>query len=454
MKKKKVAITGVSRSGMTMFLTSLLWQLENSKETNFPHNQNVKITNFRTIQPGVRMEDKSPYDRYLDVILDEKKWPKRATDIHRVCCQFDLGSGGSKGILSKKFPSLSRRSQQLDILDFPGERIADAAIAACDDFDQWSDHMFDYFDNNPGYSGAGFLLRKALEVENLKFDKAVQAYRETLVSFIRDDRLLISPSVFLLDGKGNRFDDEQLESAASERPCGLDANNQFAPLPEKARKSNTEIARKMRKHFKKYRNKMVQPLFDDLAKSDSLIVLVDIPALLMGGRQRYNDNYRIILDLFHAIKRKKSKIFSSSLKRIAFVATKNDLVSPADIEKETLRNLLKEMSWWVKNLPPNLLSNMKFKWFECSAFQSTRPGKSKNTLKGILMQDNPEKNQQEFPVSPLPDRWPLPLHPWNPGKYQFWDVFPYTLSADHKPPEHTGLDRIFDFAVIHSEDQS
>ena len=94
MKKKKVAITGVSRSGMTMFLTSLLWQLKNSKETNFPHNQNVKIINFRTIQPGDRIEDKSLYDCYLDVILDEKKWPKRATDIHRVCCQFDLGSEG------------------------------------------------------------------------------------------------------------------------------------------------------------------------------------------------------------------------------------------------------------------------------------------------------------------------------------------------------------------------
>ena len=35
MRKKKVAITGIHNSGKTMFLTSLLWQLDEIEEAEF-----------------------------------------------------------------------------------------------------------------------------------------------------------------------------------------------------------------------------------------------------------------------------------------------------------------------------------------------------------------------------------------------------------------------------------
>ena len=71
----------------------------------------------------------------------------------------------------------------------------------------------------------------------------------------------------------------------------------FAPLPESVRKANKKLAKEMRQHYQRYRKKLVIPLFREVANSDSLIVLVDIPSLLVGGVERYNDNRQIVLGL-------------------------------------------------------------------------------------------------------------------------------------------------------------
>lgn len=436
MEKKKVAIIGTHNSGKTMFLTSLLWQLDKIKVAEFYIREDTKIRNFR--------EARSDVDsfHYRKTMVCDQRWPRKTTDIQRFRCQFDRNSKGWRLYISKLVRSFSWQSQKLDILDFPGERTADSAIAAYGDFGKWSDHMFDCFDNNPGYHDAGSRLRQSLEMKNLEIGTAVQAYRKTLVSFIRDYKPLISPSVFLLDGKGNSLAREQMENAELERSCGLDANSQFVPLPGPVRKTNPKLANQMRKHFKRYRKQIVQPLFDDLAKSDSLIILVDIPSLFLGGVQMYKDNCQIISDLFNPIGKKKFKIFSSSLKRIAFVATKVDLISTNDFHKEALKFLLQQMTEEVIRL---LSDDVKIEWFQCSACWSTRPGKSENTLKGVPWKDNPNKEEKEFPVTLLPEDWPSHWYPW---EYQFPDVYPDAPSNVLTPPKHKGLDRIFDFAVL------
>lgn len=442
MGKKKVAITGIYNSGKTMFLTSLLWQLDEIEEADFDLEGDTEISRFREERSGVNSF------HYRETMAREQRWPRKTTDIQRFRCRFKRSSKGVRRIISQLVRSFSSQSQQLDILDFPGERIADSAIAAYADFGQWSDHMFDYFDNNPGYNDAGYRLRRAFEAKDLELDKAVRAYRETLISFIRDCKPLISPSTFLLNGKGMLLDSKQLESAAQERPCGLDANSQFVPLPEPVRKANPQLAKKMRKNFERYHKRVVQPLFDNLENSDSLIILVDIPSLLLGGVQRYNDNRQIILDLFEAIGEKKFKIFSSSLKRIAFVATKADLISTDDFYKGTLKSLLSQMNARAKRLLPD---DMIVGWFQCSACWSTKPGGTKNTLKGVPWQNNPDKKNMEYPVTSLPDDWPSD---WNPQDYQFPDVYPDIPSNIQIPPKHEGLNRVFNFAVLGKELQS
>ena len=68
------------------------------------------------------------------------------------------------------------------------------------------------------------------------------------------------------------------------------------------REASPELAKTMARNYKQYRKQLALPLFEELAGSQSLIVLVDIPSLLAGGVGRYNDNRQIVLDLIDAVR--------------------------------------------------------------------------------------------------------------------------------------------------------
>ena len=308
MEKKKVAVIGISGSGKTMFLTSLLWQLKEFKVAKFELGE-IEIDGFRNKSSGGRDEDIFPLLDYQNEVANKSQWPRRTIGINRFRCQFKYSKRkeNNKTVLSKIRARMQevftrRKSQQLDILDFPGARMMDAAIARYSNYDDWSDYILNYFSENNDYSKIESQLEQSLEEKDLDTgDKAIREYRNTLETFIKDGELLISPSIFLLNGKGSKFTLE----AAPEHFCGLDVDSQFAPLPMSVRKNNHKITKRMRKYYKKYRRWVIRELFDDLVKSDSLIVLIGAPLLLLGGNQKNKDNKRIIFDLFHFIKEKK-----------------------------------------------------------------------------------------------------------------------------------------------------
>ena len=236
----------------------------------------------------------------------------------------------------------------------------------------WSDHMFDHFESDSGYRGAAHKFQRKLEDilsdsenrlqrggENIEHEfeeglkgirhksrkvlydilfghqggsdhlrhQIVRGYRKVLARYALDCKPLISPSVFLLDRQGDAARPAQPDVLAEERLCGLDALSEFAPLPKHVRETNPKLVRAMQTHYQRYRNELVRPLFENLAESQSMIVLVDIPSLLLGGVDRYNDNRQIVLDLFETLQGdssigsllRKLRFWLPALQRIAFV---------------------------------------------------------------------------------------------------------------------------------------
>ena len=435
MKRRKIAITGIASGGKTVFLTSLLWQLKEFKNSKFYKEvKEVTISNFSNVSSHGDKEFR--FYKHRDALAKGRKWPEKTNDIHRFHCEFKRGD-------RKLF-----KKQQLNFLDFPGERIADAAIAAYTDFDDWSDHMFDCFSDRADYSEATCQFLREVESTDLSADEATRAYRRALARFVLDYKPLISPSVFLLDEEGDKATYKSLEDLAEERICGLDEQSQFAPLPESVRKTNRKLAKEMRRHYQRYRKKLVIPLFREVANSDSLIVLVDIPSLLVGGVERYNDNRQIVLDLADVVAgtaiggRLKRMFGLNSLQRVAFVAAKADLVAPNDLKNGRLCSLLREMTEQAEDRLPG---KVDIDWFVCSACHSTRPSNAENTLVGAPLSDNPERLEKEFTVSPLPEAWP---GDWGFQDYLFPEVHPKTARNLQQPPEHRGLDKVFDFVAL------
>ena len=475
-RRKRIAVTGIVNSGKTVFLTSLLWQLHEFEDANFFLEKNVKITGFRE----VRRNSTFPFYKFQEAMAKQGEWPRKTRDVHQYVGEFKRSDRA--------------RKQRMEFLDFPGERIADAAIAGYDDFGDWSDHMFEHFESDSGYREAAHEFRRKLEfalsepenrswggvgngnrqlrqrVEEIRhrireglddvlsrrqdgcddlLHQIVRSYRKVLARYALDYKPLISPSVFLLDRQGDAARSASPDVLAEERLCGLDASSQFAPLPKHLRETHPRLVREMQSHYQRYRKELVRPLFQNLADSQGMIVLVDIPSLLLGGVDRYNDNRQIVPDLFETMQGDSSigsllrqlRFWSPALQRIAFVATKADLVRKSDLKAGRLKSLLRSMNTRAKNLFPDA----KVGWFDCSVCISTTQ-MDDDKLRGVPVEGNPKRLPMEFDVSRLPEEWPSD---WHRESYQFPSVFPHPPRNYQTPPRHRNLDVVFDFIAMY-----
>lgn len=446
----KISLTGVAGGGKTVFLTSLLWHLmEIESDQLFPVREG--IVRFR--ERPVRGRDCAPFplDRHRDALARRGIWPEKTVDCHRYSCEIDLGGSGTLLDRLKRGLALSRR--RLDFFDFPGERIADGAIASFDDYGRWSDHMLDHFCSHSDYAEAVapyFRLLRELERGDggpEPLERVALTYRETLARLIHGYRPLIAPSIFLLDERGRRAPKVSVEELARTRLCGLDGAP-FAPLPAQIRASLAG-ADLMAAHYGAYRTERVLPLFREIGTSEVLIVLVDIPSILAGGVGRYNDTRQIVLDLFDVLRpdsslgariRRLLTLGRGRLKKVAFVASKADLVDPDDIASGRLESLLCQMTARIRAMLPEV----RFGWFAASAVRSTRRGGAPGRLIGRLAYGNPERLEKEFDVPSLPESWP---DDWPAGAYPFQALSPDVARNLQNPPPHLGLDRIVRFLL-------
>ena len=132
------------------------------------------------------------------------------------------------------------------------------------------------------------------------------------------------------------------------------------------------------------------------------------------------------------------------ISRIAFVAPKADLVHPED--RNRLKHLLKQMV----ERDARDCDGIKFEFFNVAAVRATEavPGaEARRLLTGSTMLDADGKpidpgERQKFIVSALPDEWP---RQWQVGDYVFPSVYPQIPARRGCPPDHIGLDEVFNF---------
>lgn len=440
---RRIAVVGTIRSGKTAFLTSLINHLVEHDPDQFPFGQRATIQDFR-IHPVPRaLGEPFNYEGYRDALARQGRWPRKTVDSSHFICSFIRTDW-----------AFARCG--LHFLDFPGERIADAAIAAMGSYADWSDHILRYIENQSDYRALAEEFLILQEQTGLQAAAVTAAYRRTLARFILKYKPLVSPSTFLLDPQGQTPKETTVEGLAAERCTGLapsdnkGTDRQFAPLSPVARQRHPALVTAFARHYAEYRNAIVLPLFRFLQGCQRMIVLVDIPALLAGGVGMFNDNRQILSDLFDVLRQDtflgrllRAMLLSSlvpwaRLERVAMVAAKMDMVHPSDRNKGRLLGLLTDMTRRFSRTIPNL----DCEWFECSAVVSTRLGRLDHTLIGPLAQNNPERREMEFPVSELPDTWPAA---WQPGEFRFYRVHPVVPQNAQLPPQQVGLDRIFDY---------
>ncbi len=444
-RRRRVGITGIGNSGKSVFLTSLLSHLENHDPVAVPLglNGSATVRGFRLL-PLAPDQACFEYANYRRTLVDHGQWPAKTRDAAHLACAFRRSDWRITDV-------------ELHFFDFPGERIADAPIID-HDYGGWSDAVLGpiLYERATAELAHDFLA--ALDRKE-SGEVLIHSYKVALARLALAYRPLISPSTFLLGVDGRMASTGEAEAIAADRVAGL-PGAELVPLPAAVREARPGLAAEFAVRYQAYREAVVEPVFSFLRQCHRLIVLVDIPGILMGGTGRYNDQRQILKQLFEVLDPQRgilAKLAGTATKtllgdrfkpggisRVAVVASKADLIYPADRGKQLM--LLQDMAGRLAEDREGWRSAL----FVCSAVVSTVTVPGDHTLAGRLVFDEqgsrlpPTGEQLKYPVSEVPERWPAE---WPPQAMRFPEVYPVVPRRMDLPPRQIGLEGIIEYLL-------
>lgn len=447
LRRRRVGITGIGNSGKSVFLTSLLSHLKfhDPERLRLGRDGRACVRRFRLL-PQQDGRAAFEFENYRRTLVHHGMWPAKTRDAAHVACAFDRSDW-------------RHTSLELDVFDFPGERMADAIMLERG-YGGWSDAVLGPVLYDTGNRALAGEFVTALERDGVSADELTAAYKVALARFALAYRPLISPSVFLLGVDGAMARPGSPEAIAAERGAGLPGAD-LAPLTSTLRARRPELAELFAERYRAYKDQVVQPIFTFLRGCHRLVVLVDVPGILMGGTGRYNDQrlllehlvdvldpHRGLLGRIGAVAAKTvlgERFKPGGITRVALVASKTDMVHPED--RGHLLALLRDMD---RHAAADREA-WRAEYFPCSAVVSTRavPG-AERTLAGRLVFDEdgavlaPRGPERKYQVSAVPSEWPVE---WEPNRFVFPEVYPQVPPREDLPPKQVGLGRILEFVL-------
>jgi len=514
---RRVGITGSAQAGKTVFLLSLISHLEEGDlkldgggTTRFKKLpcRSGPLSGLLARLPvvgGLFTEERSEFDykglrKHLAV---GKSWPWKTTDVFSFRCRFQRSVNG-KTLKNLWRPVESLSEDEIEFVDFPGERVADVTMIG-QSFAEWSDTMIRSIYEDPEKKSLADSFLGAIKQDKPPADAVLKGWKLALGKLFEKCHSLITPSTYLVDEEGSTATERVTalrdlrktgastnDSAVRERIKSLREGNkgllrdgpesaqefadaccaglrdqEFAPLPEAVRKSAPQLAKQFEAHYKSYQKRVVRPFAANLLECHALIFLVDLTDVLGSGVHRLNDTQEMIGKLLECIERSRGfflpllrgvvnsglSIFGGRwgfIDRIAFVASKADKVRAKDQQK--LKRLLDDLAGKLaRNSGPSSVD-----CFPCSAVVSAEAvdGEERKLSgrpmwvtdkNGRQVYRRPEEPKCEVPAPELP--YVFPHDSWKADDYQFTDFHPSMPAAFREAPPQRGLDDIMKFVL-------
>ncbi len=328
----RLGVTGLARSGKTVFITSLIHNLLHGGRLPFFDAMAEGRINRAYLEPQPNDEiPRFDYDRHLEELTGSPpSWPSNTERIRqlRITIEFETNN-----ILRK---TLGQDRLHLDIIDYPGEWLLDLPLLNMS-FEEWSSQAFSMSGEPERLSLAADWRAMVMGLDPLApqsektADKLSQLFRSYLIS-CRDDAHALSmlpPGRFLMPG----------ELAGSPALT-------FSPLqlPPNGRAPKNSLWQMMARRFESYKTHVVKPFFKDhFTKLDRQIVLVDTLSALNAGPGALNDLENTLTAILNCYRPGQNSWLSSLLgkriDRILFAATKADHLHQSSHER--LKGVLK-----------------------------------------------------------------------------------------------------------------
>ena len=435
--KHNIAVVGLYRSGKTVFITSLINHLMHHRPDE------LKLGNGKsriTFDEELRLQNgfaRFPYEEFR--CENKGSWPSKTKATFQYRCSFFRSDWGwSKG--------------QLSIIDIPGERLSDVAIAKLS-YAQWSDTLLQKIFQDSHYRDAARTYQAKASDESTDEESVIDSYRALLAELYRSFRPIISPSTFLVTVAGDFNGTAIMRYDHSSAYCGISPTEQFAPLSIKTRQAKPELTKTFASRYADYRKAVASPLVKSLSRCNEMVILLDVTTLLAANTGMFNGNRALLEQLFQILSPGKGffgtsldlfrkgfggKIGRQGISRIALVATKADKVH--DSQRDKLTDLARDMAEVIVERQRQRTSNLECNYFSCAAVKSTF-SQAKGQLRGHLIGG---KTPTEYSASELPSQWP---GQWKQGDYIFPDVAPLFPENSALAPDHIGMDHIMDFLL-------
>ena len=312
----RLGVTGLARSGKTVFITALVRCLTEG-------GADPALTRLAGI-PGFRAylepqpDDTLPrfsYEAHLACLAaDPPRWPESTRRISQL--RLTLEWDGDD--ITRKALGLKRRVH-IDILDYPGEWLVDLGLIE-QSFAEWSKEAIEAARAPRRAATAApwlsFLatLDPAAPADEQVAIQGASLFTDYLRQLRRDDTSLpiLGPGRFLMPG--------DLENS----PLLT-----FFPVSNSDSQPHGSLARLLERRFESYKSRVAMPFFrDHFSRLDRQIVLIDILSGLEGGAEALME-LEYTLDRVLAAFRLGSgswlaRVFGHRIDRIAFAASKAD----------------------------------------------------------------------------------------------------------------------------------
>lgn len=442
----RLAVTGLSRSGKTAFITSFVDQLlhinvQNNSHLNlFQPARSGQILSVKRIEQQDLTVPRFEYDKNRQCLeADPPRWSPSTTGISEI----------RLAIRYQRRDSLLRHLKEqstlyLDIFDYPGEWLLDLPLLS-QSFKEWSQsqqavHHGERADLAKNWQAQVERLNLAEKADENQLAELSAEYTEYLLACKAVGMQYIQPGRFVLPN--------------SERGAPV---YQFFPLLNLSETQwqalenspSHSIFHTLKKRYTHYQQKIVKPFYQDyFAQFDRQVILADCLTPLNHCHEAFMEmkiGLQQLFKHFHYGNRSLfNRLFSSQIDKLLFVASKADHITADQIPnlESLMRQLVQEGGRHAE------FDGIDTAYQAIAAIRATEPvvatqnGEKFKAIRGTRSRD--KKQVTLYPGS-VPSRLPSPLY-WQTNRFDFEQFEPRKLDFAESIP-HFRMDAVLQFIL-------
>ena len=448
-RRLRVAATGLSHAGKTVFMTALLHNLRLAARLG--EGQAGHLPFFEPVAKAA-LDDVtlSPLDD-LPIFPFEANWRRIVVPAGGTPPDFPPSTTGVTGFgAALRYRPQGFWGRQLsgsttvtiEMVDYPGEWLLDLPLLELS-YADWSAAALRLADSGSRARIAGEW--RSLDANMLATEALLESARLSFTGYLAACRAAphhlshVQPGRFLNPGDGTA-------DLSAFRFCPL----RLAPG---ATAKFGSLAEAMAQRFERYKIEIVSPFYRDIfSRFDRQLVLVDVIGALNAGPESFHDMRRALRDVLPSFNRGNdsllARLFSSRTEKVLFAATKADHVTANQFHN--LRLLLRAMMTDHTGALPIAADEADFAALSAIKCTTNRrvmyQGQQITVLEGIIR--GREEPEQLYPGE-IPEHLPTE-EDWRSERFRFYDFRPPDLDAESanatgRGIPHVHLDRALQF---------